>query len=173
MLHLSLLLHSGAAIVQPLDSKIRRQEVSLDLDDSTDSSMNSMSLSATSSLAPTNDGDGDHKEGQDGMSDSCQSMPESVDHSIEAAGTAAVHRDGANDTGILADIDGSQDAICITNQALEGSNPADDADMVHLYPEYLLSGTGLKLLELCMAMWARDPAARPSCEDILEQLAEL
>lgn len=169
ILHSPLLLHAGAASVKPLDSKIRRQEVSLDLDDSSDSSMNSMSSSATSSLAPTNDGE----EGQDGRSNSCHSMPGSVDDSGEAAGAAAVHDDLANDTGISADKDGNQDALCSTNQALEEAHPADDADMVHVYPEYLLSGTGLKLLELCMAMWARDPRARPSCGDIVERLAEL
>ena len=50
---------------------------------------------------------------------------------------------------------------------------ADNMDMVHVYPEYLLSGVGLNLLQLCMAMWSPDAGARPTCEDILHNLAAI
>lgn len=159
----SAVLRIGAATVAPLDSKIQRQEVSLDLEDSsTESSLGSNSIPGSASLAASTDED-EIKEGQDshtaGSSHSHQSKPGSVD-------TAAV-----NDTS--AGAEGSLDAGCSPDQAVDESHPAEDVEMVHLYPEYLLSGTGLKLLELCQAMWARDPEARPSCEDILKQLAEL
>lgn len=147
----------------PLDSKIQRQEVSLDLEDtSTESSLGSSSTPGSSSIASA-DEDDDGKEDQDshsaGSSYSYQSRPGSVD-------TAAVH-------DVSAGAEGSLDAACSPDEAGDDSHPAEDADMVHVYPEYLLSSTGLKLLELCQAMWAREPEARPSCEDILAQLAEL
>ena len=156
-------MHAGAATVAPLDSKIQRQEVSLDLEDSsTESSLGSNSIPESPSMVSA-DKDGekaDHNSHIAGSSHSYQSKPGSVH-------TAAVH-------DVSAGAEGSLDTGCSPDQAVDESQPAEDVDMVHLYPEYLLSSTkGLKLLQLCQAMWARDPEARPSCEDILMQLAEL
>lgn len=162
----SAVVHAGAATVAPLDSKIQRQEVSLDLDDSSsDSSLGSSSMPGSPSIASADDENSERQEHQDsqsaGSSHSSQSKPGSVED------TAAVHDSSAGAEGSL-DAGGSPD------QAVDESHPAEEVDMVHVYPEYLLSSTtGLKLLQLCQAMWARDPEARPSCEDILMQLAEL
>ena len=171
--HSSLLLHLGAATVASLESKVHRQEVSLDLEESSsETSLGSNSRPSRSSAATepaVNDGDTEHLYNS---SDSCQSEAEFV----EAPSTAAVRADCIGNQSTLGKVDplDSPDASCSSaEQAVNGSHPADDADMVHLYPDYLLSSTGLKLLQLCMAMWARDPEARPSCQNILQQLAAL
>lgn len=156
-------LHIGAASVAPLDSKIWRQEVSLELEDvSTGTSFCSSSTSdATTAASAFADDKGGVGTQDDGSFINCQDRPESVYHT-GAAGTAAP-----------ACTDGTLHAGCSAVQDVEESHAVDDADMIHLYPDYLLNGTGLKLLELCMAMWARDPGARPSCQDISQQLAAL
>lgn len=143
----------------PLDSKVWRQEISLEL--STGTSLCSSSVSdATTAASAFADDKGGVGTQDDGSFIDCQDRPESVH--IGAAGTAAP-----------ACTDGALHADCSAVQDMEESHAVDDADMVHLYPDYLLSGTGLKLLELCMAMWARDPGARPSCQDISQQLAAM
>lgn len=143
----------------PLDRKVWRQEISLEL--STGTSLCSSSVSdATTAASAFADDKGGVGAQDDGSFINCQDRPESVYHT-GAAGTAAP-----------ACTDGTLHADCSAVQDAEESH-AVDADMVHLYPDYLLTSTGLKLLELCMAMWARDPGARPSCQDISQQLAAL
>ena len=163
-------MHLGAATVAPLHSKVQRQDINLDLEESSSgTSLDSDSRSSAATEPAVNDGDTQHL--RDSFI-SCQSEAEFVEGPSPATGPA----DCINNQGMMGQVDteDSPGARCSsTDQAVDESHPADDADMVHLYPEYLLSGIGLKLLELCMAMWARDPRARPSCQDILQQLAAL
>lgn len=164
---LPLLLHSGAATVAPLDSKVHRQEINLELEESSSETVLSSNSRSSISSAAAEPAVNEHN-----GSDSCLSEAEFV----AAPDIAAGHADCIDTQGTKGWVnsDDNPDAgRSNTDQAVHGLHPADDADMVYLYPEYLLSGTGLMLLELCVAMWARDPEARPSCQDILEQLAVL
>ena len=149
-----------------------RPDVSIDLDDFSRGSSGGTSSSASTDAGCGTEDQGDH---MIVSAVSCSSHTESEDHP-EAAGIAALNTECMNNRGILEEesgTDGTPEATASADQAIDESNLVDDVDMVHLYPEYLLHGVGLKLLQLCMAMWARDPRARPSCEDILEQLAVL
>lgn len=176
----------------PLDSKVPRQEVSIDSDDSaTETSMGTSKASSTCSSTPCDDVglDEDHSARLTVSTDSCphDSKPQSSVGHNETAQTAAAHDDHQSTQRMLdlkvtygsgrSHVDRSTDQaggnVSELNVAAGGTRVDDDGDMVHVYPQYLLSGDGLKLLQLCMAMWSRDPGARPSCEAILEQLATI
>ena len=149
-----------------LDFKVRRQEVSIN--DADSSHADSDVTDSQSSHA-----------GSDGMTVSANSH-HSMAHRIQdvadaesansVIGIDGMHQDGQ--TGASK----SQADIASTLQSrlqtgvMSQSGDSDDTDMVSVYPEYLLHGEGLQLLQLCMAMWSPDPAARPTWRCILDTL---
>ena len=65
----------------------------------------------------------------------------------------------------------SHDALEEHGNSLQANaESTEDIEMVYAYPECLLQGPGLQLLQLCMAMWSTKPEARPSWEAVLDWL---
>lgn len=182
----------GARTVLPLDSKIPRQEITIDSDGSaTEMSMGSSQASSASFSIPTDDErvEGYHSDHTTVSAGSCHndSKPWSV-HQHETAHVASAndHRQSTQGLRNTAETDGPgiRGLTSSDDQAGRGVNDLDvpiggteivdvDDDMVYVYPQYLLQGSGLQLLKLCMAMWSADPGDRPTCEAILEELATL
>lgn len=168
---------ADARRVAALDCKTIRQEVSIDSDDSSaELSMESSCMSSAASLAPAVDEEEENLAGPVSTA-SQQKQPDAA----VAVDQSAINFGSQNKEQMLqAVLIGSADANGSdkfghnhSSTVADEAENMNDVDMVHLYPEYLLSGVGLELLQLCMAMWSADPGARPSCEDIQERLATI
>ena len=159
----------------PLHAKVIREEITIDSDGS--SSELSMSSSGTADRYAEEDDeqglpvvassrhskDNDCNKLIDHTAVSSDSMNKEISSGVSGA---AIHAVG---TGSFLEHEqwaGSED-----NEG--ASDNADEANMVHMYPEYLLSGIGAKLLRLCMVKWSPVPGARPTCEEVLAQLADM
>lgn len=131
--------HADAKHFPALDFKVKRQEVSIDSDDSSDDELQASDINEHSS-EDANDAD----------------MAVGV-HSMDAVDALHVHQ-SSNPDG---------------HKVVDTAQLAEVVEMVNIYPDYLLHGAGLQLLKLCMAMWSAEPEARPSLENVVEELAAI
>lgn len=153
-----------------LDRKVRRQEVSVS---DADSSHADSDVSESHSSHADSDGMTVSATSLHSMANQLQHLSDAEDAN-SVTGIDGVHQDGK--TGMSEPQDAHQaDGVSTLQSRLQidfvsQSTTGDDTDMVSVYPEYLLHGEGLQLLQLCMAMWSPDPAARPTWGCILDQL---
>lgn len=153
-----------------LDFKVRRQEVSIN---DADSSHADSDVTDSHSSHADSDGMTVSATSHHSMADEIQDVANAeIDNSV--TGIDGMHYNGETGTTEPPDGQKTDDVSTLQNHLQEGSvsqsGAGDDTDMVSVYPEYLLHGEGLQLLQLCMTMWSPDPAARPTWGRILDRL---
>ena len=153
-----------------LDFKVRRQEVSINDADSShaDSDVSDSHSSHADSGGMTVSANSHHS-----LTDKLQDLSDAEDAN-SVIGIDGMHPDGKTDASEPQEDCQAGDVSTLQSHLQTGvvsqSGSGDDTDMVSVYPEYLLHGEGLQLLQLCMAMWSPDPAARPTWGCILDRL---
>lgn len=162
--------HADAMSYPALDFQVRRPEISIDDNDS-----------CNNSYAP----DMSQAGHDDDVMASGSNGSEATSLNDEAVSQAS-HADTVGDYLSETDQNNSVDRVIdhqisdcqsshvrAESEVGEGMEIGEGVEMVPIYPEYLLHGAGLKLLELCLAMWSADPKARPTWEGVLDRLASI